>query len=442
MSSIEKAFEEIYESCKKGDFDTLRNNLIILYNNEEKETLGNLLINKKYKDYGNTALHITCKYGYTSLSFLILNFLTEKEVEILINDKNNEGSTCLMLASSGQILIDNPNIKLIEIPLEQKQKSLLYVIEQIKSRLEEYDEKAIKSLAMEIIEPVSWNFHKNIQSYQDEVTERMIEICKDSGLLLSLIERKVNKNTKSGIFPKQSLHDHRSILSMILLFYKNLIKLEEVDNYNQNIIHYAIRGKYIFLKKGDRWDFIKIIVENGFNMKEFDEKNTYFHHAIEFGATNCVKMFLNETKYAEKYSRILIENIYDDKNDKTLLNKAIKKSNMDNYYEILEFCMNRLEFWYKKEVVGILKKQQEKNEDGKSLLHFAVENSFTKTFELFLKYVDINSVDNNNETCLFVAAKNDDYEFFQYLVGLGIDKKILNHEKNIAHDYLKNFEMN
>jgi ankyrin repeat protein len=244
-----------------------------------------------------------------------------------------------------------------------------------------------------------------------------------------------------GIFPKKNLHDHRSILTILFNFYKNEIEIFEEDNFKQNSLHYSIRG--------DRWDFFLLILsENNFNKFESIENltNTYFHYAlgiiiiyIEFGALNCVKMFLNEKKFAEKYSKILIENIFDKNNQPTLLYFPIKYSNLEAYSQILEFCFEMLNIWFQEnKVKKILSKFQKNNNNEQSLLHFSTHFSFNKSFNLFLKYIDKNEVDVNGETCLFYSAKNNDLDFFNFLLNdINIDKNLKNNENKLAMDYLK-----
>jgi ankyrin repeat protein len=152
-------------------------------------------------------------------------------------------------------------------------------------------------------------------------------------------------------------------------------------------------------------------------------------------------MFLNEEKFAKKYSKILIENIFDNNKQQTLLYFPIKYSNLENYYQCLEFCFDRLIFWFndKNEIKKILTKHQKNNKDQQSLLHFSTQFSFENSFKLFLNYIDKDVVDINGETCLFISSKNNDTEFYNFLINeIKIDNNIKNIQNNTASFYLKN----
>jgi len=155
---------------------------------------------------------------------------------------------------------------------------------------------------------------------------------------------------------------------------------------------------------------IHALVEKGMDVNTLDEEGkTPLHFASSIGRYSIVKYLV------DKGTNVHIK----DKNHKTALVYAIEK--------------NRIKvIIYLSKMANVL--EDEKEDDG---LFIAAKNGDMDYVAYALSRSDINRVNKDGKTALHIAAESGQYETVAFLLNLGADRKLLDHDGRTALNYAK-----
>lgn len=412
-TEISNEFKNIFAACKTGDIDQLHFSLVKV-KSLTTEPFSKLIL--KHHDHGQNVLHLVSRYGYTAALLMLLHFI--EDFTLLRERTLNTGATPLMLVSMGETLRSIPFGRFIVVDVLTKQRHIQDVATLFKSRVDKVDDEKAFQLAQEIVESVAWNRQINIQTFRDELGKRVAKMINDSKLISDLLERRPYKRDKEGLFPKDILYDHRSSLLLLLTPpYRFFIEINGFDAQGMSALHYAILG--------DRWDFFLILEYNGANTN-FTTADTLIHFAADQGSKNCAEMLLTEPRFAITFLPIVVNAIPDSKGY-TVLHLVIRRANLPSYLDTLKVILRCVKNYVTsgRDYVSVINQVC----FGKTLLHVAVENSFTDAVKLLLiEGANVNAQDDENNTPLHYAAKNGDMELIKILQNAGADNTILNNE--------------
>ena len=230
-----------------------------------------------------------------------------------------------------------------------------------------------------------------------------------------------------------------------------------IENSNKTMVELLIENKFdltysaIYAAEENNFELLKLVVNHGASVKESQKRkkklfSKYYVSAIEFATRHkntdmalfiiekgvTVKSAIEEAM-VNSHNELLKKLIDSDQEKNSILIEAMQYSNE----EIINYAVQK----------GADVKQ--KNKDGETLLHLAVQTSNISNVKRCVENfkIDINALSNTNESALMLATKADKVQAVEYLISKNVNTVLENVNGETALFYaargnsLKTFEL-
>eukprot|EP00833_Pecoramyces_ruminatium_P002518 jgi/Orpsp1_1/1176550/evm.model.c7180000058050.1 len=422
----------------------------------------NLLNSSEYDinetDHENewTLLHYACIIGNVNIVNILLKKRPEKKFLIDVNKKCIDGSTPLMLSiKNGKFecaskLIDNhSNVNIVDNNLDTP---LTYMLKHNNSFNEYVFNKLLENEAYLPIKYIKegddLKYIINNKLIMKRITYQGIRIQDEESNIILIHHPLI-----------YAVKDNNITLTTELI--KNGVKINDIDENNNNALYYSIINKnielvklllshnieFIYSKIDEKSPLLISIKQNDSNLfkliinningskkdKKIDEiVESLIQYAKSTNNYNIVKFIhkhLNRNNYSnyEKLNNIMIEN---DKNYNIKEYKEIQPL----HYACMEGNIDNIKYLIKSKNIEI----NERNNDGSTPLMVTIKNNKYDAFKLLLELcnnIDVNIADYNNITPIKYLINNriDNIEIYKFLFiqGAYLDLDFIQYNPNI-----------